>query len=125
MIDVVCAVMVGEGKVLACQRPYDKEEGGKWEFPGGKVEPGEEFHAALRREIEEELDLVIMVEDALGIVEHNGIRLHPFISLIIGGQFRLKEHLASNWLNADTGDFLPWAPADRAIWVEVRQRLNL
>ncbi len=116
MLEVVCAVMIPDGRALACQRPLDKAEGGKWEFPGGKVEPGETFEAALRREIEEELGLVIMVTEPLPPVEHGKIRLRPFRCEIIGGKLTLHEHLEARWLSQGDGDDLDWAAADIPIW---------
>ncbi|MGJ8696731.1 MAG: (deoxy)nucleoside triphosphate pyrophosphohydrolase [Verrucomicrobiaceae bacterium] len=113
--EVVCAVIIPDGRALACQRPPDKAEGGKWEFPGGKVESGEDFAAALRREIEEELGLVIMVEEPLPPVEHNTIRLRPYRCQIIGGQLTLHEHLEARWVNSSEASSLDWADADLPI----------
>ena len=64
MIEVVCAVMIQGDRVLVCQRPLDKNEGEKWEFPGGKIEAGESPEEALSREIEEELGVIVEVGEA-------------------------------------------------------------
>jgi mutator protein MutT len=69
-IDVVAGVFVRNGCVLACQRPPGGHHPGKWEFPGGKVEPGENLQQALQRELREELGIDVTVGPALWRTEH-------------------------------------------------------
>ena len=80
---VVCALIEHEGRVLLARRPAHKHLGGKWEFPGGKVEPGETPAAALVRECDEELACVVEVGASLPGVTHaypeRIITLMPFI----------------------------------------------
>ncbi|TVR48152.1 MAG: (deoxy)nucleoside triphosphate pyrophosphohydrolase [Puniceicoccaceae bacterium] len=120
-IDVVCALIEdGAGRILATRRPPGKAYGGLWEFPGGKVEPGETPADALRREIREELDLEIEVGADEDAVEHHDdtgvcIRLRPFRATVRGGRLRLHEHTEFRWVLPVELDTLEWAPADRPI----------
>ncbi len=89
--DVTAAVTRrGDGRILIAQRPLDGMLGGLWEFPGGKREPGESLHECLRREIKEELDIDIAVDDQIGVVRHAyshfRITLFAFECVHIGGQ---------------------------------------
>jgi 8-oxo-dGTP diphosphatase len=83
MTDVVCAIMVKEGRVLIARRGDHIRHPWKWEFPGGKVHPGEALDEALKREIREELNMEIDVELSLRPVEYHDatrtIRLIPFL----------------------------------------------
>jgi 8-oxo-dGTP diphosphatase len=121
MIDVVCAIILQEKRVLACQRPFEKEEGGKWEFAGGKVEAGELFEDALLREISEELGIQIEIGTALTPVEHGTIRLRPYLCKITSGVPTLHEHIACEWVEASAGNLLDWAPADVPVWKELKK----
>lgn len=124
MMEVVCAVIWNDdGRVLAAQRPPDKAQGGRWEFPGGKIEPGEAAEAALIREIEEELGCTLRVGDAMSPVDHpypgGVIRLRPFCSVIASGRPHAREHSALRWVDARESADLEWAPADLPILEEV------
>lgn len=124
MIDVVCAVIHDDnGRVLAAQRPPGKAQAGRWEFPGGKIEPGESAEAALRREIEEELGCTLSVGAALTPVDHaypgGIIRLHPFLAAIDSGEPQAREHSALRWLRPEEVQTLDWAPADRPVLAEL------
>jgi 8-oxo-dGTP diphosphatase len=117
LIHVVCAVIQDDsGRYLATRRPVDKALGGLWEFPGGKVEPGEDPAAALRREIAEELGLAIVVGPALPVViqryAFGTIALQPFRCRPSGGTLVLHEHTAATWLPRTALWSLDWAPAD-------------
>ncbi len=111
MIEVVCAVIEREGRFLACQRPHGKCEGGKWEFPGGKIEEGESAEAALIREIDEELGCAIIVGKEMISVYHENICLRPFRVEMVE-EPELKEHLAMRWLRRSEFGELDWAAAD-------------
>ncbi|MFN0127235.1 MAG: (deoxy)nucleoside triphosphate pyrophosphohydrolase [Verrucomicrobiales bacterium] len=124
MMEVVCAVIWNDdGRVLAAQRPPGKAQGGRWEFPGGKIEPGEAAEAALVREIEEELGCTLRVGAAMSPVDHpypgGVIRLRPFLSVIVSGQPDPREHSALLWVNAREAAELEWAPADLPILAEI------
>lgn len=114
----MAAIIVHEGKILATQRGYGEWKGG-WEFPGGKVEPGETPEIALKREIKEELDLAIEVGDLFDVVEYDYPEFHLsmqcFLCKIEAGGLVLKEHLAAKWLTKDLLSSLEWLPADEGV----------
>lgn len=117
-IYVVCLVLVdSSGYFYATQRPADKSMAFHWEFPGGKVEPGEKPEDALRREIKEELtwsaDKLERLTDSIHSYEFGTIRLMPFLHrCIVRPDFFLTEHVDSRWMNASDWDGYAWAPAD-------------
>lgn len=112
MIDVTCALIEHEGKVLAVQRSAAMKMPLKWEFPGGKIETGETAEACLLREIAEELELDIEIRAALTPYAHEQIRLIPFVCRWTGGHLRLVEHAQCRWLAPTSLPELDWAPAD-------------
>lgn len=89
---------------------------GKWEFPGGKVEPGETPEAALRREIQEELALEVEVGPLLGRGTVEGpevaIVLDVYGARVLRGELELREHARARWLHAGELAPLEWAAAD-------------
>jgi 8-oxo-dGTP diphosphatase len=115
--------MVVDGRVLACERSRPPETAGWWEFPGGKVEPGETEAAALARECVEELGVRVEVGARVGpdVPLPNGrAQLRAFaVRLLDGGMPRPLEHAALRWLSADDLDSVPWLPADRPIVAEL------
>ena len=117
-IEVVAAIIIKEGKVFATQRGYGNWKGW-WEFPGGKIEPGEEPRAALVREIKEELDADISVGDLLETVEWDypsfHLTMHCYICLLNSESMHLNEHEASAWLTKETLNSVQWLPADLAL----------
>ena len=122
-IKVVAAIIIHEGKIFATQRGYGEFKDG-WEFPGGKIEPGETPQEALVREIKEELDTEIEVKDFLETVEYDYPEFHLsmdcFFCRIKAGDLVLKEHEAAKWLTADALDSVDWLPADRGLIKGVR-----
>lgn len=114
-INVVAAVIMKEGKVLATQRGYGEFKDG-WEFPGGKVEVGESPEEALRREICEELEVEVNVGDLIDTIEYDYPAFHLsmkcYACTIAGGSPHLLEHEAARWLSADQLDSVAWLPAD-------------
>ncbi|MBC8127691.1 MAG: (deoxy)nucleoside triphosphate pyrophosphohydrolase [Gloeobacteraceae cyanobacterium ES-bin-144] len=120
MIDVVCGVIENEnGKYLACLRPHGKHLGGLWEFPGGKIDAGENPESALIRELLEELGISVTVETALDPVvyeyDQGKIRLLPFRCAIIGGEMKALEHDELRWCSLEELAELNWAKADLPI----------
>ena len=117
-IKVVAAIIIHENKIFATQRGYGEFEGG-WEFPGGKVEPGETPQEALAREIMEELDTQIEIGELLDTVEYNYPKFHLsmdcFLCTIKSGHLVLKEHEAARWLTRETLDSVDWLPADLSL----------
>lgn len=119
---VVCAILRDEqGRVLAAQRPPGKAQAGKWEFPGGKIEPGESPEAALIRELTEELDIVPDVGGAWPPVRHEApaflLELLPFEASARGRSPSANEHAELRWISPASPEWLllDWAEADLPI----------
>lgn len=114
-IEVVAAIIRHEGRILATQRGYGDFKDG-WEFPGGKMEPGETAEEAVVREIREELKVEIVPERLVTTVECDypkfHLTMHCFLSSIRSGTVSLVEHEAAKWLKPDELDSVDWLPAD-------------
>ena len=117
-IEVVAAVISRDGKDFATQRGYGEFKD-YWEFPGGKMEPGESREQALRREIMEELDTEIRVEDFLMTVDYDypafHLTMHCFLCTVVSGRLELKEHESAMWLVPQDLRTVNWLPADEAV----------
>lgn len=127
-IKVAAAIIVHNNKVFATQRGYGEFKDG-WEFPGGKVEPGETSREALAREIREELDTEIVVGDLLETVEYDYPQFHLsmdcFLCAIRSGDLVLKEHEAARWLAREQLDSVDWLPADRSLIAKLKKEDTL
>lgn len=127
-VKVVAAIIINNNRVFATQRGYGEFKDG-WEFPGGKIEPGEMPQEALVREIKEELDTEIEVKDYLETVEYDYPEFHLsmdcFFCEIKSGDLVLKEHEAAKWLTAETLDSVDWLPADKEVIEEIRNKIEL
>lgn len=116
-IEVVAAIIKKNNTILATQRGYGDLKDG-WEFPGGKVEPGEAHEVALKREIHEELEAEITVLEHIITVEYKGyekfdLTMHCYLcSLVKDSDITLLEHEAAKWLSKDTLYTVDWLPAD-------------
>ena len=101
-LHVTCAIIEQDGCVLVAQRSCTMAMPLKWEFPGGKIKPGETPEHCLCREIAEELTLKVVVHHALAEVIHAypdfTITLYPFVCTILSGTIILREHAAVTWL---------------------------
>ena len=117
-IEVVAAVIRQGKRIFATQRGYGDFKDW-WEFPGGKMEPGESPQEALVREIREELDAEVEVGDLLRTVEYDypafHLTLHCFWCVLAGTGLHLNEHEAALWLSADELDTVRWLPADEEL----------
>jgi len=115
-IDVVGAVIVKDGQVLCAQRGPHGSLAGMWEFPGGKIEPGETPRDALEREITEELRCTVTVGDEVTTTSHEYdfgiVTLTTFYCELVEGVPTLTEHADVTWLAPDELPRLAWAPAD-------------
>ena len=122
-INVVAAVIVRNGKIFATQRGYGEWKDW-WEFPGGKMEAGEIPEEALRREIWEELETRIVVENLVETVEWDypqfHLSMHCYLCHVESGHLELKEHEAAKWLNKDELENVNWLPADLKVIEKVR-----
>jgi 8-oxo-dGTP diphosphatase len=118
---VVGAAIVRDGRVLAARRTVPASAAGRWEFPGGKVEPGETHESSLVREIDEELGVLIRVERWLPgsepIGEHHLLRVA--LAALVEGEPVPTEHDEVRWLAADELDDVDWLDADRPFLTEL------
>ena len=125
-INVVAAVIVDNNKIFATQRGYGELKGG-WEFPGGKIEPGETPQEALVREIEEELDTEIEVGELIDTVEYDYPNFHLsmqcFWCHVKEGKLVLKEHEAAKWMHAYELESVDWLPADLGLIAKIREQM--
>jgi 8-oxo-dGTP diphosphatase len=116
VIRVVAAVVVHDGRIFAAKRPEGDKRGGLWEFPGGKVEPGEDDRTALAREMDEELGMRVAATDPVGEVVHDygdiQVRLVAYRCDWLGGGPEAREHAEITWVDAEGLGELGWAPAD-------------
>ena len=117
-IEVVAAIIRKGDKIFATQRGYGDWKDW-WEFPGGKMEPGESPEDALKREIHEELSTEISVDNFLCTVEYDypkfHLTMHCFWCSIESGNLILKEHEAAKWLKIDNLNSVDWLPADKIV----------
>ena len=120
-IYVVAAIFVRENpqdstpQILACQRGYGKWQGW-WEFPGGKIEPGESDQEALRREILEEMETDIQILRYYDTLNYRYddflMTMHLYLCKLDGDQFVLNDHSEARWLDQHNLDTVRWLPAD-------------
>lgn len=126
-IKVVAAIIIDNGKVFATQRGYGEFKDG-WEFPGGKIEEGETAREAIVREIREELDTEIQVEELLDTVEYDYPKFHLsmdcFSCTVKSGDLVLKEHEAAKWLTKETLGSVEWLPADEGLIEKIREYIH-
>ena len=126
-IEVVAAIIHdADGRIFATQRGYGDFKD-FWEFPGGKMEPGENAEQALKREIWEELETRIVVERLVRTIEWDypqfHLTMHCFWCRVESGILTLKEHEAARWLSASQLDSIEWLPADLQIIDDIRRLL--
>lgn len=122
-ISVVAAIIFDEqGRIFATQRGYGEWKDW-WEFPGGKIEPGETPQQALQREIHEELDTSIEVGELLRTINYDYptflLTLHCFKCKLTDSHITLLEHEASRWLKPNELQSVKWLPADEEIIEEL------
>lgn len=125
-IEVVAAVIRSGSRIFATQRGYGEFKDG-WEFPGGKVEPGESPEEALVREIHEELDAEIEVEELIDIIEYDYPTFHLsmkcYWATLVSGTLELKEHEAAKWLTKENLYTVDWLPADITLIEKIREAI--
>ena len=117
-IEVVAAIICKGEYIFATQRGYGDFKDG-WEFPGGKMEPGESPEEALVREIQEELSTTIIVDKFLCTVEYDypkfHLTMHCYLCSLQTEALHLNEHEAARWLTKNELDSVDWLPADRDV----------
>ena len=125
-IEVVAAVIRRGARIFATQRGYGDWKDW-WEFPGGKMEPGETPQDALVREIREELDAEVCVGELLKTVEWDypafHLTLHCYWCSLASEEMHLLEHESARWLDADDLDSVRWLPADEQLLPLIRKVL--
>ena len=126
-IEVVAAIIYKDGAYFATQRGYGEFEG-MWEFPGGKIEPGESRESALKREIQEELGIDITINKFLCTTDYDypsfHLTMHCYLCSVKSGMIELREHKSARWLTVETLDSVEWLPADKEI-VDKLNKYNL
>ena len=127
-IRVVAAVIRDKEKIFATARGYGDFKG-QWEFPGGKVEPGETPQQALKREIMEELNTEIEVGELIDTIEYDYPTFHLsmdcFWAKVNVGDLELKEAEAAKWLTKDELDSVAWLPADITLIGKIKESMSL
>jgi len=127
-IEVVAAIIRKGDKIFATQRGYGDFKDW-WEFPGGKIEPGETPEQALVREIREELDAEIQIHDLLHTVEWDypqfHLTLHCYICSLLNDALHLNEHESAKWLGANELHSVQWLPADEGLLPLIEGYLEL
>lgn len=125
-IKVAAAIIRKEGKIFATQRGYGDWKDW-WEFPGGKIEPGESPEEALKREIREELSTDISVDEFFCTVEFDypkfHLTMHCYLCSLLNDALHLNEHEAAKWLSKEELNNVKWLPADLVI-LEKLQTIN-
>ena len=126
-IRVVAAVIRKGNRIFATQRGYGEFKDG-WEFPGGKIEPGETPQEALVREIREELETEIRVGDLIDTIEYDYPAFHLsmdcFWCEVVEGSLELKEHEAAKWLDRESLYTVDWLPADVGLVERIREKMR-
>jgi 8-oxo-dGTP diphosphatase len=125
-IEVVAGIIKDGDKIFATQRGYGEFKDG-WEFPGGKMEPGETPQQALARELKEELAIDVNVGNFLCTVDYDyptfHLTMHCFYCSVIGGELTLLEHEAAKWLKTTELHSVNWLPADIEVVAALERNL--
>ena len=126
IVKVVAAVIKDNDKIYATQRGYGEFKGG-WEFPGGKIEPGETSEEALVREIQEELETLIKVNDLIDTIEYDYPTFHLsmecYYAEIVKGNLVLLEAEDAKWLTKDELYSVDWLPADLKLIEKIKESM--
>ncbi|HOY49945.1 MAG TPA: 8-oxo-dGTP diphosphatase MutT [Flavobacteriales bacterium] len=128
MIQVTCAILIEEHRILAVRRSMSMNRPGKWEFPGGKIESGETAEQCLIRELQEELAIRVEVIQPLTPTQFNypdiSIQLLPFFVKRVSGEIQLCEHDTFKWVSQTELNQLDWAEADIPIVEEIYSKID-
>ena len=124
VLDVAAGVIVDVRGILASRRRHGTHLGGMWEFPGGKLRPGEDVADALRRELREELGIEAEIGRLLGVVEHTypdagPLRLHFHVCRIVSGKPSPLAAAEVRWIHPNALLGLPWPAADAPMVAQI------
>lgn len=125
LVEVVGAAILREGRVLASRRTEPPRLAGLWEFPGGKVEPGESDEQALVRELQEELRVEVEVGERLGgdlLIGQTAV-LRVYLCRLLSGEPALVDHDAHRWLAEGELLDVDWIPVDLPLVERLREHL--
>lgn len=115
VVEIVVAVIKEQNHIFVAQRGFGEWKG-YWEFPGGKVEAGEEKESALIREIKEELNTEIKIDSFVQTTEYDykkfHLIMHSYICHVVSGELELLEHEDAKWLTQETLNSVKWLPAN-------------
>ncbi|HSO85796.1 MAG TPA: NUDIX domain-containing protein [Draconibacterium sp.] len=119
MLKVTCAIIIHQNKILVNQRNTSSDHPLKWEFPGGKLKPGETEEKCIVREIREELEIEIEIRKPMVSLIHDygfkKIELIPFLCVLKSGELKLKEHHDFNWVTLKELEKIDFVAADRRL----------
>ena len=125
MKQVTAAILIRNGKILIAKRKADDRQAGKWEFPGGTVEPNESPETCLKREMQEEFGIEVSVGKFFGEsiyhYDHGAIKLLAYLTSFVSGNLAPKDHSAFRWVSTEQLSDFDFAPADIPL-VEKLQR---
>ena len=117
MVKVTAAILIENGKILIARRKQTGKLPGLWEFPGGKIEPGESAEQCLKRELKEEFEIHVGIDTFVGTNVHaydfGIIELAAYIVRRLSGDFKLNDHAQMAWVTAEEIGGFEFAPADR------------
>ena len=120
MVEVVAGIIYKDDKFLIAKRNHNKAQEGLWEFPGGKVEENETYEEALKREIKEEFNADVIVEEYIGENIHHypekDIKLMFYKARLVGEEIQLNEHEDYRWINKSDKDNFEFAGADELVF---------
>lgn len=128
MQQVTAALIEKDGRILLALRKAGKHMGRRWEFPGGKVDPGEDPKEALRRELEEEFSIHAEIGEYLGSTRFRrnrlDLQLFLFRATHLAGTFVLREHEAIRWVEPERIEAYDLVDSDRMLFNKFRQTLT-
>jgi 8-oxo-dGTP diphosphatase len=119
-MEVACALVYRQQKLLICKRSAHKQHGGLWELPGGKLEQGETLIHCIQRELLEELQVRVLPVSVQPFVATGKIRLHPLLCLLpASAKIQLQEHEAMQWVTPTGALQFQLAPADKLLLTRI------